>query len=198
MRGLIGIAAVAITLTGQGVSAQTVPPAYVRTAVTNNIPPDVFFCIGQTESGRAFNGVRKPWPWTLNIAGRGAFFNSRLEAETALNQAIVQGIRNIDIGLMQINYRVHSARVNQAADLLDPYTNMAVSADILNEYRGNQDLWHAVGRYHSATPGLKQAYQGRVAKCLVNHLDQQNTASDALAVQNLLSQTDPNQAEELD
>jgi len=83
-------------------SDESVPAGYRSIAKERGVPYTVLYAVALTESGRqvASADVYRPWPWTLNVAGRGYFFDSRLEAWQALTDWIKAGRRSIDIGLM--------------------------------------------------------------------------------------------------
>jgi hypothetical protein len=109
-------------------------------------------------------GIRRPWPWTLNVAGKGYYFETRLEAWQALRDWLAQGRRSIDIGLMQVNWRYHRERLGDPWQALDPYHNMRVGAEILQGcYASRQDWWDSVGCYHApANPERATRYRRRV------------------------------------
>ena len=72
-----------------------------------------------------------------------------------------------DIGIMQINslWLPTLLRHGISRDmLLNNCTNLRVAAWILLKHLrvSNGNIWEAVGRYHSTTPHLKQAYIDRV------------------------------------
>ena len=69
-----------------------------------NVPPDLLIAIAGAESGYH--------PWALNIKGRQVFCQSREEAETVLETTPTD---DIDIGLMQINWRFWGPRSGVAS-----------------------------------------------------------------------------------
>ena len=106
-----------------GWCAASVPEGYRVVAEEYGIPHSVLYAIALTESGVGpnDNGVRHPWPWTLNVAGRGYVYPSREAAWHALNTFIARGERSIDIGLMQVNWRFHKDKLRDTWQALDPY-----------------------------------------------------------------------------
>jgi len=145
---------------------EAVPPAYRRIASEHGIPAGHFYAIALAESGRtlASTSSRRPWPWTLNIAGEGVYFNSRWEAWRALEQSLRAGQDSVDIGLMQVNWRFHKGRLGSSWLALEPYHNLAVGADILkNCYKKRRDWWASVGCYHAPSNNPRaQRYRDRV------------------------------------
>ena len=149
-----------------GWSEASVPAGYRAIAAERDIPHTLLYAVALTESGKqiASTGAYRPWPWTLNIAGRGYFFASRREAWEALTGWLHAGQRSIDIGLMQVNWRYHQARLGMPWQALDPYHNLRVGAAILQDcYKTRQDWWSSVSCYH-APANAKRAdrYRRRV------------------------------------
>ncbi len=137
-----------------GWGADSVPTGYQAIATERDIPHTVLYAVALTESGKRVRpaDVYRPWPWTLNIAGRGYFFDSRQEAWQALMEHLKNGKRSIDIGLMQVNWRYHQDRLGTPWQALDPYHNLRVGAWILHDcYVTRQDWWASVGCYHAPT-----------------------------------------------
>jgi len=144
----------------------SVPVGYQQVADAYDLPPEVLYAVALTESARQVDstGNVRPWPWTLNVQGRGHFFDSRQEAEAALQQHFDQGRRSIDIGLMQVNWRYHRQRLGSPQLALDPYHNLRVAAEILRDcHQRRQDWWAAVGCYHAPnSPQRAARYRARV------------------------------------
>ena len=151
---------------GAGWSAETVPAGYRSIASERSIPSSVLYAVALTESGKqvASKGVYRPWPWTLNVAGRGYYFDSRQAAWQALTGWLKDGKRSVDIGLMQVNWRYHKERLGTPWQALDPYHNLRVGAEILQEcYTTRQDWWASVGCYHApSNPQRADQYRRRV------------------------------------
>ena len=147
-------------------AASAVPAGYRQVAAEYAIPAQIFYAVALTESGRQVAGSKgaHPWPWTLNIRGEAQFFDGRSAAEAALQRALVKGEDEIDVGLMQVNWRYHQGRLGSAQGALDPYRNLRVGAQILSEcHRARPDWWDAVGCYHApADPERAARYQARV------------------------------------
>ena len=147
-------------------AALEVPVGYRRIAAEYAIPPQIFYAVALTESGKQIESLAelRPWPWTLNIAGTPYFFAHRDTAERALIRALQSGEAMIDIGVMQVNWRYHGATLRSPRRALEPYHNLRVAAQILNEcYRARADWWLAVGCYHAPGNAVHAArYQARV------------------------------------
>lgn len=144
----------------------SVPFGYQQVADAYDLPPEVLYAVALTESARQVDstGNVRPWPWTLNVQGRGHFFDSRQEAEAALQEHFDAGRRSIDIGLMQVNWRYHRQRLGSPRLALDPYHNLRVAAQILRDcHQSRHDWWAAVGCYHAPnSPQRADRYRARV------------------------------------
>ncbi len=162
----VGLLSVAATLPAQ---ADEIPTGYRQVAAEYGIPAQLFYAVALTESRRAIvSGRTIPWPWSLNMAGQSLRFPTRKAAWQALRTFLDQGVRRVDIGLMQINWGYHAKRLGNPWRALDPYHNLRVGAQILlAEYRRSGDWMEAAGRYHNPgkTPRqmrLAAAYRRRV------------------------------------
>ena len=144
--------------------AGEVPAAYRRTAVLYGIPADIFYAIALTESGRTVDSMVRPWPWTLNIEGEGAYFVNRRTAWQAAVTAILNGKLSVDLGPMQVNWRYHRSRLRTPWRALDPSRNLLIAAEILAHcYQRRQDWWQSVGCYHAPSDAARAArYTERV------------------------------------
>ncbi|MBA1273955.1 lytic transglycosylase domain-containing protein [Pseudomonas azotifigens] len=135
------------------------PPAYQVAAQRAGIPSTVLYAVALQESGFRLRGRLVPWPWTLNVAGKPQRYATRTEACAGLRQALNRTpAKRIDAGLGQINLGYHPQRYAQPCDLLDPYRNLAIAAEILREQHTPGDDWLlAIGRYHRPAGGAPAA-----------------------------------------
>lgn len=136
-----------------------------RAERAGNIPAQLLTAVALTESGRrhAELGERIAWPWTVNNAGDGRFYETKAEAMAAVRKLQARGERNIDVGCMQISLLHHPDAFASLEEAFDPETNVAYGARFLKELRDAKRSWSlAVANYHSATPELGQAYRKKV------------------------------------
>ena len=151
-------------------SAQEVPPpAYQLAAQRAGIPSTVLYAVALQESGIRRHGRMVPWPWSLNIAGQSRRFTTRADACAGLQQAMrTTPHTRIDAGLGQINLGYHKHRFSSPCDLLDPYRNLAIAAEILKEHHTPDEDWLlAIGRYHRPAGGEPAArYRRNVSRHL--------------------------------
>lgn len=155
------------------------PPAYQVAAQRAGIPSTVLYAVALQESGTRVGGRLVPWPWTLNVAGTPQRYATRAEACIGLREALrrTQATR-IDAGLGQINLGYHPQRYAQPCDLLDPYRNLAIAAEILHEQHvAGEDWLLAIGRYHRPAGGAPAArYRHSVSQHLARVLGEPRLA----------------------
>ena len=125
------------------------------------IPQRVLYSLALTESGRR----GRPWPWTMNYAGKSYYFADRDTLHRAMELLIGRGKTNFDVGVMQIHWRFHSHLFDSTWEATDPTINAQAGARILidrfNEYRN----WaKAIAAYHSKTEHLGRGYLANFAK----------------------------------
>ncbi|HCL77436.1 lytic transglycosylase domain-containing protein [Stutzerimonas nitrititolerans] len=146
-------------MAGSAQAREIPPPAYQVAAQRAGIPSTVLYAVALQESGFRLRGRLVPWPWTLNVAGKPQRYATRTEACAGLRQALKRTpAKRIDAGLGQINLGYHPQRYAQPCDLLDPYRNLAIAAEILREQHTPGDDWLlAIGRYHRPAGGAPAA-----------------------------------------
>ncbi|MFT8247329.1 lytic transglycosylase domain-containing protein [Roseomonas sp. BN140053] len=130
------------------------------------VPPNLMRAIGTVESGRLDATTRRvaPWPWTINVAGTGRFFETKFAAITAVEEARAAGVQSIDVGCMQINLMHHPAAFVSLDLAFDPATNTAYAARFLTRLFQQTSNWYrAAAAYHSSTPEIGEPYGQRVA-----------------------------------
>lgn len=136
----------------------------------STVDPKVLAGIAMNES--AYAG--RPWPWTLDVAGRGYFFKTREGAYRAITYLLSQDRCDFDVGIMQVNWCFHHQRFSSPWDALKPSTNIHAAEAILNEnYSKTHSVAQAVAYYHSANPEPGREYLSR----FVQHLDQLEAGS---------------------
>ena len=111
--------------------------------------------------------ARYPWPWTLNVEGRGYHFRTRHAAEAYLAATLGAGITNVDIGCNQVNWRTHAHAFAAPSDALDPVQNARFAAEFLRLLYAETGSWaDAIARYHSRNPERAARYRCRIAAVL--------------------------------
>ena len=159
------------------------PPAYQLAAQRTGIPSTVLYAVALQESGIRRSGRIVPWPWSLNIAGESRRFTTRAEACAGLQQAMRSTPHTrIDAGLGQINLGYQKHRFTSPCELLDPYRNLAIAADILREqHTPGEDWLRAIGRYHRPAGGEPAARYRRSVSQHLSRVQATRPAITALA-----------------
>ncbi|MGJ5844072.1 lytic transglycosylase domain-containing protein [Pseudomonas aeruginosa] len=157
-----GRAAVALVLcacTASAFGQEVPPPAYQLAAQQAGVSSPVLYAVALQESGARLRGRLIPWPWTLNVAGRAERYATRAGACAGIRQALARVPANrIDAGLGQVNLGYHAQRYEHPCELLDPYRNLAIAAEILQEqHTPGEDWLIAIGRYHRPAGGAPAA-----------------------------------------
>jgi hypothetical protein len=141
-----------------------------RVEKTEGIPKNLLAAMARTESGRynkAKNAV-EPWPWTVQSGGKSNYFQTKQEAVAHVKALQKKGIKNIDIGCMQMNLEHHGHKFATIEQMFEPSHNVVQGAKYLKQmktYR-NQAWSTAVGNYHSFTPEHHNRYKNLVLKNL--------------------------------
>ena len=129
------------------------------------LPPHLLGAIDKVESGRwsAAEQAIVAWPWTVMAEGRGRYLPSKAAAIAEVRALQAKGVRNIDVGCMQVNLMYHGRRFADLEAALDPVQNVAYGATFLASLRQDMGSWtRAIGRYHSATPRYSGRYRLKV------------------------------------
>lgn len=144
-----------------------IPVAYQRAAEAADVPPAILYAIALTESGRRSTIGQRPWPWTLNVAGQGRYFESRVSAWQHMQRALARH-QNVDIGLMQVSWRYHAKHLRSPWNALNAHWNLKVGAEILRRCFDARGHWmSAIGCYHAPNDAERAArYRQRVQQNL--------------------------------
>ncbi len=129
------------------------------------IPIYLLAAIASTESGRWHQGLGMalPWPWTINVEGKGYYFATKNEAVEAVRKLHSRGISSIDVGCMQVNLHHHPNAFANLDQAFDPAFNVAYAASFLRTNYDEEKSWKkAAADYHSKTPERGNEYVGHV------------------------------------
>jgi hypothetical protein len=131
------------------------------------IPRQLLTAVSLAESGR-WNGERREitaWPWTVYAEGQGHYMPDKQAAIRKVRALRAKGIRNIDVGCMQVNLHYHGDAFDSLAQAFDPARNANYAARFMKDLHGELKSWTmAAGTYHSRTPHLNRAYRAKVKK----------------------------------
>lgn len=125
---------------------------FTKAETKYGIPKHLLLAIANTESGRYNKALKRvmPWPWTLNIEGKGSYYNNIHDAITAVNRTKQQGKSSIDVGCMQVNLKHHPDAFNSVQTALTPANNIDYAARFLRSNFDEFGSWpKAIAAYHS-------------------------------------------------
>lgn len=136
--------------------------AIARVSQESGVPRDVLLAISLTETGRKMEGKMRPWPWTVNMEGKGVWFDTRDAALDYVRREFARGARSFDTGCFQINYKWHHQHFSSLEAMFDPYENTRYAAKFLTSLQKEFGSWtRAAGAYHSRTPKYATKYAKR-------------------------------------
>jgi hypothetical protein len=148
-------------------------------ASETGVPLAVMRAITRAETGRNDDGSLTPWPWTVNMNGRGIWFDSNDAAEAYVQREILRGARSFDVGCFQINYKWHGAAFRSIQHMLDPVENARYAAQFLWDLHLEMGDWSlAAGAYHSRHSEFAGEYRKRFDRILANLHDMSNPVPD--------------------
>ena len=109
----------------------------------NRMPNMLLHAVSLAESGRWNSEIRASfaWPWTVTAKGKGNFYPDRDTAITAVKQLQQEGIKNIDVGCMQINLKHHKSAFRSLEEAFSPAANARYAAKFLRKLRTHVGSW---------------------------------------------------------
>lgn len=106
-----------------------------------------------------------PWPWTVNMEGRGKWFDDLSDARAFARRGFDAGARSFDVGCFQINYLWHNSAFSSLEAMFDPGANALYAARFLKSLYDEFGDWsRAAGAYHSRIPARARQYRSRFDK----------------------------------
>jgi hypothetical protein len=171
IRGLVAL--VGLAWAGAAGAAPGVPSEALcaeetaRSERQYGIPHQLLDSISVVESGR-YDRERKAtlaWPWTVTSEGQGKYFPTKTEAVAEVKRLRGRGVKNIDVGCMQVNLMYHPTAFESVEDAFEPAANVGYAARFLKGLFSATGHWvTAASYYHSQTPSLAAAYRERLMK----------------------------------
>ena len=131
------------------------------------LPRYLLDAIALTETGRKDpeNGIKKQWPWTVYAEARGRYFADKAAAMAEVGRLKRRGVRNIDVGCMQVNLMHHPKAFASLDEALDPFANVGYAARLLRALHDKHRSWSvAISHYHSSTKSFNRPYRQKVMK----------------------------------
>jgi len=138
-----------------------------KAAQDSNVPLELLMAISRVETGRKQDGGLQPWPWAINQAGQGHWFDNADQAIAFASEQLAKGQENFDVGCFQINLRWHGENFGSIEEAFEPRHNAAYAARFLTELFQSEGSWpEAVAAYHSRTPEEAGSYLAKVETAL--------------------------------
>ncbi len=147
--------------------------AAVEAAANSGVPVSVLKAISLTETGRSRGGDVRPWPWTVNMEGKGVWFDTQDAALAYVYEHYRRGARSFDVGCFQINYKWHHENFASIEEMFDPSANARYAARFLGDLFSESGNWEtAAGAYHSRTPEHANRYKAKFAEYRARFADE--------------------------
>ena len=148
------------------------PPRLCRNAATYwqaqyKLPRFLLEAISLTETGRTDpeSGLKQQWPWTVYAEARGRYLADKAAAIAEVAGLKRRGVRNIDVGCMQVNLMHHPKAFASLDEALDPFANVGYAARLLRTLHDKHRSWSvAISHYHSSTKSYNRPYRQKVMK----------------------------------
>jgi hypothetical protein len=168
--------ALALLLVGSNAALATIPglPTQALCAAETakaerayGIPSQLLDAISLVESGRYDSESRAvlAWPWTVMAEGEGRYFPTKADAVAEVKKLKARGVKNIDVGCMQVNLMYHGSAFASLEDAFEPAANVGYAARFLKGLYGSTSHWPtAASYYHSQTPHLAASYREKLMK----------------------------------
>ena len=141
--------------------------AVSRQERAHGVPDQLLSAISMVESGRWDEKKRAgiAWPWTVTSGGNGNFFPTKAAAIAEVRRLQAKGVRNIDVGCMQVNLKYHPKAFASLEEAFDPTSNAAYAADFLSRLYDGAGSWlEAAAAYHSVEPKEGDYYRRKVVR----------------------------------
>ena len=97
--------------------------------------------------------------------GKGRFYPDKATAIAAVRKLQAGGLKNIDVGCMQVNLKYHPKAFSNLEAAFDPATNARYAAGLFARLRtANKSIMRAVAHYHSTTRARNRPYTKKVMR----------------------------------
>ena len=159
---------------GPGVATQDAPPdaptslcaqAVAEVEGRLGIPGQLLSALALAESGRWESAREKSvsWPWTIYSEGHPHYPKDKKSAIAAVRSMMARGVRNIDVGCLQVNLYYHPNAFESLDEAFDPAANTTYAGKLLLQLQNIHRSWsRATAFYHSATRKYAMPYLRRV------------------------------------
>ena len=160
----IAPAAHAQVLQGQD-SKQSCLPEIAAAEARHHLPPGLLLSMALVESGRRdpVTGLVAPWPWTIQVQGRGHFYETLADASREAKGFLQAGNGFVDVGCLQVDLFHHPDAFHTLDEAFTPATNIDYAARYLAGLAQTRGSWlEAVAAYNAGDPSDGIGYLARV------------------------------------
>ncbi len=129
------------------------------------IPGFLLTSISLAESGRWDDqrAAMFAWPWTVTAKGTGRYLPTKAAAMEEVKKLQAEGVKNIDVGCMQINLHYHPNAFENLNEAFEPAANVNYASRFLKGLHASTQSWpQAAANYHSTNPVRNQPYLNKV------------------------------------
>lgn len=131
--------------------------------------PEILWAVAKTES----NFGEGPWPWTVNLKGKGYYFANQASAKQFLHSLPKKLQKQVDVGCMQVNAGYHGKAFPDLFTMLNPRKNILYGAQFLKQLYEETGQWaKAIAAYHSRKWHRGGQYANHVAHLVKDYKDQ--------------------------
>ena len=137
-------------------SREDIKRIIAKAEIEHKIPKGLLGAIAKVESGNK--------AYAINVGGMPIYSPSLSDAISTAKKYIKSGKSNIDLGVIQLNYRWHGNKFTSIKEMLIPEKNITYAARLLCSLYKKHGNWHkAVRHYHSAKLEHSRQYSRKVA-----------------------------------
>ena len=139
--------------------------AAIKAEQKYGIKKNLLVSISKVETGRWNEKLQQKtaWPWTVNVGGKGHYYQNKEEAIAAVEELQELGYDSMDVGCMHVNLRFHGDKFANLEEAFDPEKNVDVAAKFLvGRYKQRKDWLLAATDYHSKLPSRAKTYKQKL------------------------------------
>ena len=155
MKKLLSMAAACMVMVSTQARADKCEDITAYQEWVHGIPTHLLTAIAHAESGQWNEeaGTTTAWPWTVTSPEGDVKHPTKWAAIEAVRDLRKRGVKNIDVGCMQINLKHHPRAFRNLNIAFNPAHNVAYAARFLKKLHRQTGDWRtAVAYYHSRKP----------------------------------------------
>ncbi len=138
--------------------------AAIKAEKDYKIPDGLLQAITLVETGREGAGSERAWPWTVNVLGKGHYFDTYEEARKFAQTKRALNVSSMDIGCFQLNFKWHGGAFDSVASMFNAADAASYAAEFLTQlYREFGDWKTAAEKYHSREKNRGKVYGRKIA-----------------------------------